>query len=152
VRALKTESQKFKRKAIRVDTRRILEAAMGYECHPETGQGIIARKRLEERLLKREIHIQVRRATCTERTRRTRRKTRKQIHSVSGTHDMATPETGAANFCGEDRVFHRLSRQLTRFAAGGLRVRASSAAATIPAMAVPACFPVARSGSAWWHY
>jgi len=151
VRALKTESQKFKRKAIRVDTRRILEAAMGYECHPETGQGIIARKRLEERLLKREIHIQVRRATCTERTRR---KTRKQIHSVSGTgtHNIATPETGAANFCGEDRVFHRLSRQLTRFAAGGLRVRASSAAATIPAMAVPACFPVARSGSAWWHY
>jgi hypothetical protein len=49
VRTLGTETQKFKRKAIRVDTGRILEAAIGYECHPETGQGIIARKRVTRR-------------------------------------------------------------------------------------------------------
>jgi hypothetical protein len=67
---------KFKRKAIRVDTGGILEAAMGYECHPGTSQGIIARKRLEERLSKREIHVQMRMATCTE-LERARRKARK---------------------------------------------------------------------------
>jgi len=87
---------------------------MGYGCHPETSQGIIARKRLGERLLKREMYVQVRRAICTERTRR---KTPKQIHSVSGTHNLDAPETGATNFSVEDRVFHRLRRQLTRFAA-----------------------------------
>lgn len=75
MRTLGTETQKFKRKAKRVDTSRILEAAIGYECHPETDQGIInasllASESLEERLLKREIDIQVRslRATCAERT------------------------------------------------------------------------------------
>jgi hypothetical protein len=36
VRGLGRETQKFKRKAIRVDTRRIPEAAIGYDCHPET--------------------------------------------------------------------------------------------------------------------
>jgi hypothetical protein len=51
VRTPGRETQKFKRKAIRVDTSRILEAAIGYECHPETGQGIIniARKRVSRR-------------------------------------------------------------------------------------------------------
>ena len=91
---------------------------MGYGCHPETSQGIIARKRLGERLLKREIYVQMRRAICTERTGR---KTPKQIHSVSGTHNLDAPDTGATNFfCGEDSVrviHHRLRRQLTPFAA-----------------------------------
>jgi hypothetical protein len=86
---------------------------MGYECHPETDQSTIARQRLEERPLNRKIHIQVRGATCTE----CRRKARKQIRSGFGTHKTDSLETGAASFCGEDRVLHRLRRQHTRFAA-----------------------------------
>lgn len=109
---------------------------MGYGCHPETSQGIIARKRLGERLLKREIYDQVRRAICTERTRR---KTPKQIHSVSGTHNLEVPEAGATNFSVEDRVFHRLRRQLTRFAAS--EYVAPSAAGAIPATAAFSLLP-----------
>ena len=114
-RTLETEkkTQKFKRNATGVDKNRILETEMGYECHPETDQSTIARQRLEERLLNRKIHIQVRGATCTE----CRRKARKQIQSGFGTHNTDVLETGAASFCGEDRVLHRLRRQHTRFAA-----------------------------------
>ena len=54
------KTQKFKRKASGVDKNRILETEMGYECHPETDQSTIPRKRLEERLPKRKINIQVR--------------------------------------------------------------------------------------------
>jgi hypothetical protein len=50
----------FNIKATGVDTSRILETEMGYECHSETDQGMIARERLEERLPKRKIHVQVR--------------------------------------------------------------------------------------------
>lgn len=54
------KTQKFKRNATGGDTSRILETEMGYECHPETDQSTIPRKRLEERLLKRKINIPVR--------------------------------------------------------------------------------------------
>ncbi len=54
------KNQKFKRNATGVDKNRILETEKGYERHPETDQSTIARERLEERLLNREIHIQVR--------------------------------------------------------------------------------------------
>ena len=105
--------EKFKRNATGVDKNRILEAEMGYECHPETDQSTIARERLEERWLNRKIHIQVRGTTCTE----CRRKTRKQIQSGFGTHNTDALETGAVGFCGKDRVLHRLRRQHTRLRA-----------------------------------
>jgi len=76
------KTQKFKRNATGVDKNRVLETEIGYECHPETDQSTIARERLEERLLNREIHIQVRGVTCAE----SLRKTRKQIQSGFGTH------------------------------------------------------------------
>ena len=97
---------------------------MGYGCHPETSQGIIARKRLGERLLKGEIYVQMRRAICTERTGR---KTPKQIHSVSGTHNLDAPDTGATNFfVGRPELFidldvslHPSRRQTTCSIGGG---------------------------------
>ncbi|KAN0125151.1 hypothetical protein V8E52_001703 [Russula decolorans] len=121
---------------------------MGYECHPETDQSTIARERLEERLLNRKIHIQVRGTTCTD----CRRKARKQIQSGFGTHNTGALGTGAASFCGEDRVLHRLRRQHTRFAASEyvLHVRAK----TIPGHCRPSFLVMRlRSGLvAWWHH
>ncbi len=106
------KTQKFKTKrASRVDKNRILETEMGYECHPETDQSTIARERASA---KQENRYPGEGTTCTERARR---KARKKIHSRFGTHNTDVPETGAASFCGEDRVLHRLRRHHTRFAA-----------------------------------